>query len=240
MNKKGYYGLIGLVCLMLVACATTSSTTEKESPFRMADKRTKAFGQFDYPEISEKEALSLLTDKFQVNHPTYLAQVWQIGRDQFEANDLQAKPQQTAVVAKDIDLNFYSYAPYYRAEKLLAYASVEWQYVYAASSQTSFLATQLLSICSATDDGVFYGKDFDALITQLVHLLQIEAKPQQILADFAQQTTDADLAEKVIFLFDQSQESTQMRKAIYVAYDDKGVMKKVVALVNDLRVAMEK
>jgi hypothetical protein len=220
MSKKKYLFSLGLlICfLLVVGCSKKSQSTEiAHQQLIWHEKREKPFGTFDYPEISEGEALDLLKTKFNVKIPEIIEQTKQLFEQKIITSEVEEKAPEYTLYATGDELLVRGYYPVYKGEEVNVFALIDLKYSFDKEQKEVRLASQSLAISNYGQEEAYPKDNFSELLLDAAQIIDI---PKDT-ADLAIQNFEKD--------YKDVEKRPQSKTAVVYGNDDEAKDKKLVS-----------
>ncbi|MCA5011843.1 MULTISPECIES: hypothetical protein [unclassified Enterococcus] len=242
MKHKNYLFILALfICLLLAAgCSGKNNAAEVEHQQLIWQKqREKPFGTFDYPEISEDEALDLLKNKFEVKVPEIIPQTKKLFDEKIITTNLEAKKVEYSLYASGNDLLVRGYYPVYKGEELIVFALIDLKYSFDKEQKEVRLASQSLALSNYGKEEAYPKDNFNELLLEVAQNIDISKDT----ADLAIQNFEKDYKEvdkrpasKTVVVYGNDEEAEEKKlvsQTLRVGFNDKREFREIHAAIID-------
>lgn len=230
MNKHTIKWLfLGCCFLFLVGCSTQKKASNKLSSQDQAlvwsGERKKVFGQYDYTNLtSENEAKKILTEKFQVEVPSFFEK----SKELLNKNDfLNAYTQhQTTydVVAQDDKLTYRQVTEYQSDKNAVVRAVIETTFLVTGEEEVK-TSEQTVTISTVASETTKFYTALPALSKGMAKILSLPNADQEIDKAFKKYPMhDTEKHVEAINIMEQKASEDTLSKKIQLFYDGDGTV----------------
>ncbi|MEI5993536.1 hypothetical protein [Candidatus Enterococcus mansonii] len=246
MGKKSLLLTTVLVVLLLSGCSSQKEErmlSGVEQTFVYEKTREKPFGELEYMNISEKEALELMKDKFDVAVPDVFDTYKKLGSEQMESEKMPLVSTNYSVYSQGDELYFYGEKAYGEKADPLLYDTIEFKYNFDRVKKKVVLTNMWISIYNLPmEDGGYRGKNLQQTLELLGSYLQIDDEENFSNFEKVANVPMKNRKNKTIPFFDNRQTAEQekgLRRAVLVKYGEDGSLVKIMAGFQDLQLVAE-
>lgn len=228
------------VLFALSGCAGSNGHTTLnalDKPLAWQDEREKPFGQYDFGKLDEQEFNKLLKEKFKVSLPEYYKDMTITLKKIFVKDQVNLDQVEYFIEAQGEILHLRIINEYKKEQELVFYTSANFEYVFDREQKQVTLKKQSIIVNDATKDGTFPKEDFNQLILNMGHVLNIKGLNKKLddFNIFTEKEKDK-LGDQILFIYDDSiiaKEKNELQKAISVEYNQLGVMRNIYFHIID-------
>ncbi|GGC78365.1 hypothetical protein GCM10011573_05070 [Enterococcus wangshanyuanii] len=242
MKQRNYLFLLALfICLLPVSGCSGKNNAAKVEHQQLIwhEQQEKPFGTFDYPEISEDEALDLLKNKFEVKIPAIIQQTKKLFDEQIITADLEIKKAEYSLYASGNDLLVRGYYPVFKGEELVVFALVDLKYSFDKEQKEVRLVSQSLALSNYGQEEAFPKDNFDELLLEVAQIIDISKDT----ADLAIQNFEKDYKEvdkrpasKTVVVYGNDEEAEEKKlvsQTLRVGFNEKREFREIHAAIVD-------
>lgn len=241
--KKKIILLLLITATLMSACTmnkeTKSSLANNEEKFTWWSDRDKAFGNFEYPTISEEEAMKLMKNKFKLKIPDFFSKAKKMTEKNLVIANAQLDKGVYSIFATGDEVLLSGMI---RVKDSLgndlSYAKIELKYQYIDIQKKVKLQNQSVSFYNLSKDNVFRERELIQCIENFSGLLELKDQ-EKLLSKFNEETKDnAKLIGKEVSLYrtlDDAYRKNTFGKNLIVTYDEAGNVKIIDAVISDYR-----
>ncbi|MDA9472119.1 hypothetical protein [Enterococcus sp. 5H] len=242
MRKNFYLILLALFIgvLLVASCSSENQTTEiAHQQLSWHKQREKPFGTFDYPEISEDEALDLLQNKFSVKVPQIIQQTKHLFDEKITTKELEEKKAEYTLYASGNELLVRGYYPIYKGEELVVFALIDLKYSFDPEKKEARLASQSLALSNYSQEEAYPKNNFDELLLAVAQIIDIpKGKADVAIKNFNEDYKEVDKrpASKTAVVYGNDNEAeakTLISQTLRVGFNDKREFREIHAAIID-------
>ncbi|WP_207696614.1 hypothetical protein DOK67_0002327 [Enterococcus sp. DIV0212c] len=241
--KRNYRKILVLALIIVGISGCSSKTAEtidtSQQHLIWHDEREKAFGMFDYPKISEREAIDLLTNKFQVKLPAFLEQTKQMFQEEILTSSIQEAEPEYSIFARGDQLQIRGFYPFNHQNELAVFAYIDLVYKFDKENKQVKLTTQSLSMSNYGSDALYPNDNFYELVQRAGKLIGLPKVEQDRAIDnfkndyeeIEQRPTN----EKIVLFSndDEANEKKKLSQAMRIGFNEHREMREIYAVLVD-------
>ncbi|MGX7265067.1 hypothetical protein [Enterococcus crotali] len=241
--KKKLILLLLITTTLMSACAMDkekkSSLTANEEKFTWWVDRDKAFGNFEYPAISEKEAMELMKNKFNLKIPDFFSEAKKIAEKTLVSDGTELDVGVYSIFVTGDEVLFSGMIRMKDSSgHYLSYAKIELKYQYIDIQKKVKLQSQSLSFYNLSNDNTFNERELIQCLKNLSDLLELKDQ-EKLLTKFNEDTKDSTkLVGKEVSVYrtlDDAYKKNTFGKNLIVTYNQEGNVKIIDAVISDYR-----
>ncbi|WP_086312453.1 hypothetical protein A5821_000149 [Enterococcus sp. 7F3_DIV0205] len=242
MKKKAFlFTLTILLGLSIIsACSSKKQATKVEhQKLTWHEAREKPFGTFDYPKITEKEALTTLENKFKVRVPSLIEQTKEMLKNDVSIQGMvEGAPEYTMYASGD-ELKVRGYYPLNEGPELKVFALIDLKYTFDKEKKEVRLATQSLAMTTYGDKSTYPKDNFDELLAKSAEIIDLPKKLtarsiQNFNEDYKELDKRPTSSKAVVYSNDkEAVEKKKVSQALLGGFDNKQELKEIYATIVD-------
>ncbi|MGX7265620.1 hypothetical protein [Enterococcus crotali] len=248
--KQAKIVLMLLPLLFLTACNGTSEKQPESTANHKLDKseqkfawwgdRKTPFGDFEYVNISEKEAHELMENKFKLTIPETVNSAKKLITEDLVFEESEKESDSYSLFTSENMLEFSCFVKYKnKAGKYLSYGEIKLTYNYIPIQKKVKLASEKLVIYNAPDDGIFHGQNVMSTLRNMSSWLDLTDQ-DKLVKKFEEETKAKEsLGNQEIILYrnlDEAKEKRLFGKSFGVKYGANGTIAEIYAVARDYRI----
>ncbi|WP_430607180.1 hypothetical protein IGJ55_000311 [Enterococcus sp. AZ170] len=184
MSKNRKISGVILFSLGLIIALTGCTESQRYERFSKVDqslswvdKRERSFGDSDFSKIkTEKEAVDLLKEKYQVSIPAYYKETEKLINQIIPSETVKPGENIYSIFARNKELRFITSYPFYQEKELQIIAEVTFYYAYSVEKKQVYLKSQSVYVKIAQPGGKLPNDNLSDLILQLGKNMKIPEK----------------------------------------------------------------
>ncbi|WP_348921132.1 hypothetical protein [Enterococcus rotai] len=236
--------MLAIFCLLsvisLVGCSKSSSYSrlpKQEQNLVWSGERTKPFGEYDYFDISQKEAIKLVKDKFKLELPVSHDKISDFTKKDLILEEIKYTKEVSFVFARDNQLKYRTNYVYNEGDKTAAFVSVDFDYTYLSKEKEAILSTQTIQYQFFEVGKKLSQSEIDGLLKEVGSFMKVTDMDKE-LAEYHKELTDSKdkLANKTFVVSDNAKtkiKDKELTKKIVLLYDESGNPKELYARIGD-------
>ncbi|MHC5228306.1 hypothetical protein ACYSNW_08520 [Enterococcus sp. LJL99] len=242
MRKKTFFiGIIASVLLFtLIGCTNKIKTQDVEhQKLLWRETREKPFGRFDYPQLTEQEALDLMKTKFNLKVSNFAEKTEELLKKELITLDLNEEAKEYSLYATGDELKLVGYYPMDLERKPVVTASIVSEYKFDKENKEVRLTFQNITISKTNEAFSFPEINGESLIKEVAKIVDIPEQTQkQMLTNFEKdyKKVEERPVNSNIVLFGNKDEAKSKKgvfQTIYVKFDHNREMSELNAVVSD-------